>query len=169
MALNLSLNRVSDDNYWRDFHPQFDGSLTQRLLANDATLNWSQMVYFHHSVRTLKWQTLQDVTAPIVPPYDRLPQLATPICAQQRSGMICRWTRITPSLSLTASSTGQPNAQRDVLSAAGKPPIAGTAGFVTPSCNCMPATTSLMHPCQMVTFGQTARGAHGQHGHRAGV
>lgn len=75
MALNLSLNRVSDDNYWRDFS-RAGASLTQRLLANDATLSWSNG-YFSNSVRTLKWQTLQDVTAPITPPYDRLPQLAT--------------------------------------------------------------------------------------------
>ena len=74
-ALNLNLNRVSDDNYWRDF-TRTNGSLTQRLLANDATLSWTNGAWAS-SVRTLKWQTLQDVTAPIVPPYDRLPQLAT--------------------------------------------------------------------------------------------
>jgi LPS-assembly protein len=75
MALNVNLNRVSDDNYWHDFSGS-STSLTQRLLANDASLSWTNG-YFASSVRTLKWQTLQDVTAPITPPYDRLPQLAT--------------------------------------------------------------------------------------------
>jgi LPS-assembly protein len=73
LGLSLNLNRVSDDNYWRDFSRSTE-SLTQRLLANDGTLSWAQG-NFSISARALKWQTLQDVTAPIVPPYDRVPQV----------------------------------------------------------------------------------------------
>lgn len=93
LALNLSLNRVSDNDYWRDFTRAGGSStqllsatetalfasnslLTQRLLANDARLAWTNGP-FSSLVRTLKWQTLQDATAPIVPPYDRMPQIAT--------------------------------------------------------------------------------------------
>ncbi len=75
VGVNLNINRVSDDNYWRDF-PRATGSLTQRLLAADASASFA-IGDFTNSVRTLKWQTLQDVTAPIVPPYDRLPQVNT--------------------------------------------------------------------------------------------
>ncbi len=74
LGLNLNLNRVSDNDYWRDF-PIASGATTQRLLTQDATLSWSRG-YFTSSLRTLKWQTLQDVASPIVPPYDRLPQLS---------------------------------------------------------------------------------------------
>ena len=73
LGLSLNLNRVSDNNYWRDF-PIVTGQLTQRLLAQEATLAWNRG-YFSSSVRALKWQTLQDITSPIVPPYDRLPQI----------------------------------------------------------------------------------------------
>ncbi|GAB2605588.1 LPS-assembly protein LptD [Ramlibacter solisilvae] len=73
VALNLNLNRVSDDNYWKDFS-RTTASLTQRLLANDGALYWGRG-NFTLTARALKWQTLQDVTAPIVPPYDRLPQI----------------------------------------------------------------------------------------------
>jgi len=73
LGLHADLNRVSDDNYWRDFS-RATASLTQRLLANDASLFWSHGD-FSVSARTLKWQTLQDPTAPITPPYDRLPQV----------------------------------------------------------------------------------------------
>jgi LPS-assembly protein len=73
VGLSLNLNRVSDDNYWRDFSRSTE-SLTQRLLANDGTLSWTRG-NFSVSARALKWQTLQDVSAPIVPPYDRVPQL----------------------------------------------------------------------------------------------
>lgn len=73
LGLNLNLNRVSDNNYWRDF-PRSSSSLTQRLLSSDGSLNWSKG-YLSTSVRALKWQTLQDPLSVIVPPYDRLPQL----------------------------------------------------------------------------------------------
>lgn len=73
LGLNLNLNRVSDNNYWQDF-PIATGQVTQRLLTQDATLSWNRG-YFSSSLRALKWQTLQDVNSPIIPPYDRLPQL----------------------------------------------------------------------------------------------
>jgi LPS-assembly protein len=72
IGLSLNLNRVSDDDYWRDF-TRTTASLTQRLLANDAGLSWSRGD-LSLSARALKWQILQDVTAPITPPYDRLPE-----------------------------------------------------------------------------------------------
>ena len=72
-GLSLNVNRVSDDNYWRDFS-RSSSALTQRLLAGDAALAWSRGP-FSFFARELKWQTLQDPTAPIVPPYDRSPQL----------------------------------------------------------------------------------------------
>jgi LPS-assembly protein len=77
-GLALNLNRVSDNDYWRDFTlPVVSGlSTTPRLLPQDATLSWGKG-FFSSTLRTLKWQTLQDVTsttANITPPYDRLPQ-----------------------------------------------------------------------------------------------
>jgi LPS-assembly protein len=59
MGINLSLNRVSDDNYWRDF-TRVSPWLTQRLLANDLSLSWASG-YLSANLRMLKWQTLQDV------------------------------------------------------------------------------------------------------------
>jgi LPS-assembly protein len=92
IGLGLTLNRVSDDNYWRDFAgfggsgstgSGLDGSglagvggtsLTQRLLNNDLNLTWGQG-FLTTGFRVQKWQTLQDIASPIVPPYDRLPQI----------------------------------------------------------------------------------------------
>ena len=73
VGLNLNLNRVSDNDYWRDF-PRSSTLLTQRLLSSDASLTWGRG-FFSTSVRALKWQTLQDPLSPIVPPYNRLPQI----------------------------------------------------------------------------------------------
>lgn len=73
LGLSLNLNRVSDDDYWRDF-PRASSALTQRLLSADGTLSWARGP-FALSLRTLKWQTLQVADSIITPPYDRLPQL----------------------------------------------------------------------------------------------
>lgn len=76
----LNLNRVSDDEYWRDFtSPEINntaqvGNLTQRLLPNDVSLSWGRASWTA-GLRMLKWQTLQDPAARIEPPYDRLPQI----------------------------------------------------------------------------------------------
>ena len=80
VSVALNLNRVSDDEYWRDFTAPASNNtaqasnLTQRLLPNDVALSWSRSSWTA-GLRMLKWQTLQDLAAPIEPPYDRMPQL----------------------------------------------------------------------------------------------
>ncbi len=130
MALNVNLNRVSDDNYWRDF-ARSSTSLTQRLLANDATLSWNNG-YFASSVRTLKWQTLQDVTAPIIPPYDRLPQLATRYARSNVNGFDYSVDADYTRFQADSSRTLQPNAQRAFSLLQVSRPWRVPAGFITP-------------------------------------
>jgi LPS-assembly protein len=72
LTASVKFNRVSDDDYWRDFTRT--PSLTTRLLSNDASLNWTKGDW-NGMVRALKYQTLQYDLSPIVPPYDRLPQI----------------------------------------------------------------------------------------------
>ena len=129
-ALNLSLNRVSDDNYWRDFTRSY-GSLTQRLLANDATLTWSQGAWAN-SVRTLKWQTLQDATAPITPPYDRLPQIATRYNSNSANGLTVTLDADYTRFQSTSSLTGQPNAERSFSLLQASRVFQSPAGYITP-------------------------------------
>ncbi len=129
-VLNVNLNRVSDDNYWRDF-TRTSSSLTQRLLSNDASLSWSSG-NFTNSVRTLKWQTLQDVTAPITPPYDRLPQLVTRYQQDNGDGFNYSVTADYTRFQADGASTGQPNAQRAFSMMQISRPWATAAGFITP-------------------------------------
>jgi LPS-assembly protein len=130
VALSLNLNRVSDDNYWRDFS-RSAASLTQRLLATDANLTWNNG-YFASSLRTLKWQTLQDVTAPIVPPYDRLPQLATRYARSHVNGFDYAISADYTRFQSTRALTGQPNAERTFSMAQVSWPWLSPAGFITP-------------------------------------
>lgn len=130
LGLNLNLDRVSDDYYWRDFG-RAGTQISQRLLPGDATLSWAGGD-MGLQLRTLKWQTLQDVSAPIVPPYDRLPQLHGRY-APTRWGVFdinieADATRFHANRSLT----GQPNTTRSYALAQISRPYLSAAGFVVP-------------------------------------
>jgi len=130
VALHLSLNQVSDDNYWRDFSLPND-SLTQRLLANDATLAWSNGAWAS-SVRALKWQTLQDEAAPIIPPYDRLPQLSTRYTRNNVAGVDYVFNADYTRFQSDVNMTGQANGQRAFGMLQATYPVKAAAGFLTP-------------------------------------
>lgn len=130
LDINLNLNRVSDDNYWRDF-PRAATSLTQRLLANDAIVSWSRGFY-SASLRTLKWQTLQDPSSPITPPYDRLPQVAARYAQLDAGGFEVSLDGDYTAFEADRRLTGQPNSQRSVLLGQISRPWLSAAGFITP-------------------------------------
>jgi LPS-assembly protein len=130
LGLSLNLNRVSDDDYWRDF-PNGTASLTQRLLANDATVSWARGNYTA-TLRTLKWQTLQDSASPITPPYDRLPQLAARYAQLDAGGFDVSLDGDYTAFEADRRLTGQPNTQRSLLLAQVSRPWLGAAGYVTP-------------------------------------
>ncbi|WP_205960350.1 LPS-assembly protein LptD [Ramlibacter henchirensis] len=131
LGLSLNLNRVSDDNYWRDFS-RTSASLTQRLLASDGLLQ-SNVGNWYFLARTLSWQTLQDVTSPITPPYDMLPQLLARHTRQDlplglESSVELNSTRFDSVRELT----GQPNAQRSFMLGALQRPWQAPGWFLIP-------------------------------------
>lgn len=130
LGLNLNLNRVSDDNYWRDF-ARSGTSLTQRLLANDMKLSWAQGNY-SASLRSLKWQTLQDVTSPILPPYDRSPQLAGRYLNPNVAGFEVQADLDSTRFRSDRVLTGQPNARRSFAQAQVSYPWRNPGWFVVP-------------------------------------
>ncbi|MFN7855801.1 MAG: LPS-assembly protein LptD [Acidovorax sp.] len=131
LGLNLNVNRVSDDNYWRDFGRAAE-ALRQRLLPTDATLSWGASD-MSATVRTLKWQTLQDVSAPIVPPYDRLPQLQWRYVPSRLGGGLDASVELDATRFQAARQlTGQPNANRSYAMAQVSRPFLSPGGFVTP-------------------------------------
>ena len=85
IGLGLNLNRVSDDNYWRDF-PRSGLVMTQRLLPSTGVLNWGRG-NLSMTAQVQRWQTLQDITAPITPPYDRAPQIGLRYGQWQADGL----------------------------------------------------------------------------------
>ena len=139
VGLNLNLNKVSDNDYWRDF-PVATGQVTQRLLTQDATLSWNKG-YFSSAVRALRWQTLQDVNSPIIPPYDRLPQLTAaytrvdaPLLGLAALGGGFDWSAETDFTRFSAdqSLTKQPNGNRAFTKLQVSRPWLAPWGYVTP-------------------------------------
>ena len=130
VGVGLNLNRVSDNDFWRDFTRR-GLSLTTRLLGNDGMLSWGRGD-FSFNARALKWQTLQDVNAPIVPPYDRLPQLVGRWGRLNDRGfdyvVEADYTRFRSDRLLTL----QPNADRSFLHAQLARPFTRPWGFLTP-------------------------------------
>ena len=130
LNLNLNVNRVSDSNYWSDF-PHSGLSQINRLLASSASVSWTRGE-FTLMASALQWQTLQDVTAPIVPPYDRMPELKGVWARSNDRGfdysVSADYTRFRGDPALTL----QPNANREVLQAQISRPFTRPWGFFTP-------------------------------------
>ena len=118
LGLNLNLNRVSDDDYWRDF-PRAISTLTTRLLPSDAVLSGGSGAW-SYSAGAYTWQTLQDVASPITPPYDRIPSLVANYGPGEAETGV--WQGIKPSVYLEHTrferdlrfATGQPNGSRSM-------------------------------------------------------
>lgn len=72
IRLNLNLNHVSDDAYWKDFDRFNSESRWSRLLPSSASLSWSRG-HWGVGVGAATYQTLQDPASFITPPYDQLP------------------------------------------------------------------------------------------------
>jgi LPS-assembly protein len=109
------------------------------LLASDASMTWSRDAY-SATLRTLKWQTLQDPAAPIVPPYDRLPQLAARYSQLNMEGLDVSVDTDYTQFWANSLLTGQPNAQRSFLLTQLSRPMLSAYGFLVPKLQMHSAT-----------------------------
>ena len=130
VTLALNINRVSDDNYWRDFNSS-ESFLTQRLLPADALVTWSSGSV-SGTVHILQWQTLQDPAAPITPPYDRVPQITAHTGQSNVQGFDWSLDGDFTQFEADRTLTGQPNTQRVFALAQISRPWLAPQGFITP-------------------------------------
>ena len=85
----LNLNKVSDDNYFRDLTTRINlTSQTNLPREGFVTYNgsWWTSGSYSTTVRVQTFQVLQDPDNPIVPPYGRTPQLTLSTLRQNISG-----------------------------------------------------------------------------------
>ncbi|MCZ2498572.1 LPS assembly protein LptD [Xylophilus sp. Kf1] len=130
VGYSANINRASDDNYWRDF-PRTNPSLTQRLLPIDLNFSWAKDD-FYVNARSLKWQVLQDVAAPIIPPYDRLPQVVARYSKIDNGGFDYSVEGDYTQFESNSGLTRQPNARRQYVLAQVSRPWLAPGGFITP-------------------------------------
>ncbi|MEY3502179.1 MAG: hypothetical protein RL763_247 [Pseudomonadota bacterium] len=162
IGFGLNLNRVSDANYWRDFSTVSGGPLTQRLLPSSASLAWAASGRLTTTTSVTQYQTLQDVTAPIAPPFNRLPQLNANYLRADVGGLDmslgAEATRFSAdrlwycSVYTTSQYCKQPNAQRLVLLTQVSAPQYLPYGYVTPK---------LMLQTRRYQYDETYRGMFG--------
>lgn len=139
VGLGLSLNRVSDDDYWRDFPRSGTGAtmtLNRRLLPSTGSATWERDK-FSMAVNIQRWQVLQDVSSPITPPYDRAPQLTLRYKEWNPSGLdwsiTADTTRFEADFSRIPNSTSLPmNGERSYVLGQLSRPWVRPWGFFTP-------------------------------------
>jgi LPS-assembly protein len=123
-------NRVSDDGYWRDF-PRANAALTQRLLSNEVSAS-AQIAGWSTSLRSQRWQTLQESTAPITPPFDRAPQLNTKRGFNLPNDLYAHLEADFTSFSSRTTLTNQPNSLRSFGVAQLSQRYQTASGYVVP-------------------------------------
>lgn len=74
LVFSWNLNKASDNDYPADFSNSTNKT-AQRLLTRDVGFDYYGS-FWNASLRSTSFQVLQDITAPITAPYDRLPQLS---------------------------------------------------------------------------------------------
>jgi len=89
----LNLNKVSDDNYFRDLSTRINLT-SQTTLPREGFVtyngNWLGSGSYSATARVQTFQVLQDPEAPIVPPYGRTPQLTLTTLRQDIGGFDLR-------------------------------------------------------------------------------
>ena len=147
LGLTLNVNRVSDNDYWKDFSLS-SGTGIQRLLSTDAGLTWTDG-FITTGIRAQKWQTLQDlanVSNRITPPFDRLPQITARVQRYNVGGFdfsldgdFTRFSSVRTddcasvyANGLTTYNNCAPNADRAVSVAQLSRPFVSPYGYITP-------------------------------------
>jgi LPS-assembly protein len=81
----ININKVSDDNYFRDLSSRINIT-SQTTLPREGMIAYGGG-WWNASARVQRFQTLQDPANPIVEPYGRLPQLTLNATRQYVGGM----------------------------------------------------------------------------------
>ncbi|KAG1235281.1 hypothetical protein G6F68_018928 [Rhizopus microsporus] len=83
--------KVSDDNYFRDISQLGLNQASTTYLPQRARVGWSS-TYWSTYAQVYKYQTLQDPDAPLVPPYDKVPELYLRGARYDWGGFDVDWT-----------------------------------------------------------------------------
>jgi LPS-assembly protein len=116
----LNINKVSDDNYFRDLSSRINIT-SQTTLPRDGMLNYNGG-WWIATARAQRFQTLQDPAKPVIEPYGRLPQFTLNAARQYVGGVDLGLNSEFVKFSRSSSVVGTPTAA-----------IAGTIGGIDTS------------------------------------
>ena len=85
----FNVNKVSDDNYFRDLSSRINVT-SQTTLPRDGMLTYNNG-WWIATARAQRFQTLQDPANPVITPYDRLPQFTLNATRQYVGGVDVVW------------------------------------------------------------------------------
>ncbi len=85
LAAAVNLNKVSDDTYFADLADRI-AVTSQSTLPRDGTLSYGRGPWAFVA-RVQSFQTLQDPSTPVTPPYNRLPQLTATFADTEYAGI----------------------------------------------------------------------------------
>jgi LPS-assembly protein len=85
LSAYLNINKVSDDNYFRDLSSRINIT-SQTILPRDGILNYNGG-WWTAAARAQRFQTLQDALNPVVEPYGRVPQFTLNATRQYVGGV----------------------------------------------------------------------------------
>jgi len=128
LAGGINYHKASDDNYFVDFSSTILGS-SQKILPQDGFMSYTQP-YWNTMVRVTGNQVLQDPLAPIVPPYDREPQVTI-------NGFVADWKgfeagAIMDGTRFKAPEEGMQEGSRYIINPRIAYPILRPGWFITP-------------------------------------
>lgn len=83
--------KVSDNNYFRDISQLGLNQASTTYLLQRGRVGWSSN-YWSTYVQVYKYQTLQDPDAPLIPPYDKVPELYLRGARYDWGGFDVDWT-----------------------------------------------------------------------------
>ncbi len=129
VSYGLNLQRVSDNNWWRDFGGVDPVIAANRTLPQQGQITWSQA---NGSLQASfnSWQTLQSTSSPIGVPYNVQPRLYGTWHSPNYTGL--QWNIDTEAARFTNSTTGLLSGDRLYINPSVSRPFIAPEGFVTP-------------------------------------
>ena len=127
----LNIQKVSDDNYFRDLSTQLTSTSTVNL-PREGVLNYNAGGWLNFGARVQRFQTLQDPLAPVGEPYHRTPQLTLNGLKQNIFGTDMGFSSEFVDFNNPSPTANRPDGQRLTFYPSVSMPLSNSYAFITP-------------------------------------
>ena len=127
----LNIQKVSDDNYFRDLSTQLTSTSTVNL-PREGVLNYNSGSWWNFAARVQRFQTLQDPLATVATPYHRTPQLTLNGLKQNVLGTDMGFTSEFVDFNNPTPTWDHPDGQRLTFYPSVSMPLSNSYAYITP-------------------------------------